>query len=151
MERKKYAGIDLLRAVACFGIVLMHMAAKSNNSYDISGYFYGTVIPSLTDFVFLFMVISAFGMCCGYKEKMLSGSIDLVSFYKKRYLKILPFFTLLVLFDLIMSLNVNSLCEAVADVSFRTFLKQHLGYRGRLVFGIDFCVLHDFSVFLHTC
>lgn len=31
----RYGAIDGLRTIACFGIVMMHMAA--NNSYEISG------------------------------------------------------------------------------------------------------------------
>lgn len=63
MERKHYGAIDGLRAIAAIGIVMMHVA--SNNSYEISGFVYEQVIPSFTNFVFLFMTVSAFGMCCG--------------------------------------------------------------------------------------
>ena len=69
MEQKHYGAIDGLRAMAAIGIVMMHMAA--NNDYQISGFIYEKLIPSFTNFVFLFMVISGFGMCCGYYEKIL--------------------------------------------------------------------------------
>ena len=69
MEKKHYGAIDGLRAIAAIGIVMMHMGA--NNNYEIGGYIYNKIIPSFTNFVFLFMVISAFGMCCGYYEKIL--------------------------------------------------------------------------------
>lgn len=67
MEKKHYKSIDGLRTIAAVGIVMMHM--RANNNYEIGGYVYNKIIPSFTNFVFLFMVISAFGMCCGYYEK----------------------------------------------------------------------------------
>lgn len=115
MDRRHYYGIDWLRVIACLGIVMMHML--TNNSYELSGVVFKRIIPSFTDFVFLFMTISAFGMCCGYYEKVLSGKIQWPDFYKKRYLKIMPFFTCLVIFDLVMGFSKDSLFEAIADVS----------------------------------
>ena len=115
MERKHYDGIDGLRTIACFGIVLMHVQA--NNNYDISGFVYDKLIASFTNFVFLFMVISAFGMCCGYLDKVLNNQISLETFYFKRYSKILPFFAFLVLIDIIMSPSKESLIEGFADVT----------------------------------
>lgn len=90
MERRKYHGIDGLRAIACVGIAMMHIQA--NTSYEIKGFVYERLIPSFTDFVYLFMAISAFGMCCGYYEKVLNGKVNWTDFYKKRYMKILTCF-----------------------------------------------------------
>lgn len=115
MEKKHYNAIDGLRTIACFGIVLMHVAA--NNNYDISGFVYDKLIASFTNFVFLFMVISAFGMCCGYFDKILNNQISLETFYFKRYSKILPFFAFLVLIDIIMSPSKASVIEGFADVT----------------------------------
>lgn len=115
MEKKHYNAIDGLRTIACFGIVLMHVAA--NNNYDISGFVYDKLIASFTNFVFLFMVISAFGMCCGYLDKILNNQISLETFYFKRYSKILPFFAFLVLIDIILSPSKASVIEGFADVT----------------------------------
>ena len=115
MEKKHYGAIDGLRAIAAIGIVMMHMRANSN--YEISGYVYNKIIPLFTNFVFLFMVISAFGMCCGYYEKILKNEISLEKFYTKRFVKILPFFGLLVLIDLIMSHSIEALYEGFADLT----------------------------------
>ena len=101
MERKRYGAIDGLRAIACLGIVMMHV--KTNNAYAIDGFFYQSVITSLTNFVFLFMEVSAFGLCCGYYEKMISGKLSLSDFYKKRISKTLPFFAVLVILDAALS------------------------------------------------
>ena len=74
MGKKHYGAIDGLRAIACLGIVMMHI--KTNNVYSIDGVVYQRVITSLTNFVFLFMEISAFGLCCGYFERMISGKLS---------------------------------------------------------------------------
>lgn len=74
MEKEHYGAIDGLRTIACIGIVLMHVA--SNNKYSISGFLYDSMIPSFANFVFLFMTVSAFGMFCGYYEKVINNKIS---------------------------------------------------------------------------
>lgn len=115
MKKEHYGAIDGLRTIACIGIVLMHMAA--NNSYSISGFIYDSMIPSFTNFVFLFMTVSAFGMCCGYYERIINNKISFNDFYGKRFKKILPFFGLLVLLDIVMSPSIDALYEAFADLT----------------------------------
>ena len=115
MGKRHYGAIDGLRMIAAFGIAMMHIRANSN--YEITGYVYNTIIPSFTNFVFLFMTISAFGMCCGYYEKILKGKVDFTGFYGKRFKKILPFFGTLILLDIIISPSVASLYEGFADLT----------------------------------
>ena len=115
MKKEHYASIDGLRTIACIGIVMMHMAA--NNTYVINGFVYESIIPSFTNFVFLFMTVSAFGMCCGYYHKILNNQINITEFYTKRFKKILPFFGLLVCLDVLMSPSLNSIYEAFADLT----------------------------------
>lgn len=115
MGKKHYGAIDGLRTIAALGIVMMHIQA--NTSYKISGYLYERIIPEFTNFVFLFMVISAFGMCCGYYEKVLNNEISISEFYKRRFLKTLPFFGILVIIDLLMSPSVDSFAQAFADLT----------------------------------
>lgn len=115
MEKRHYGAIDGLRMIAAFGIAMMHIRANSN--YEITGYVYNTIIPSFTNFVFLFMTVSAFGMCCGYYDKMLTNQVNLTEFYGKRFKKILPFFGILVLLDIILSPFVASLYEGFADLT----------------------------------
>lgn len=115
MEKRRYGAIDGLRMIAAFGIAMMHIRANSN--YEITGFIYNTIIPSFTNFVFLFMTVSAFGMCCGYYDKILKGRVDFTEFYGKRFKKILPFFGALVLLDIIMSPSVASLYEGFADLT----------------------------------
>lgn len=115
MEKNHYGTIDGLRMLATFGIVMMHM--RVNCDYAISGFMYHTIIPSFTNFVFLFMTISAFGMCCGYYEKMLNNQVKLVDFYAKRFKKVLPFFGTLVFLDIIVSPSIASIYEGFADIT----------------------------------
>nr|WP_300815395.1 acyltransferase [uncultured Acetatifactor sp.] len=114
-ERQHYGAIDGLRTIAAIGIVMMHV--KANNEYGITGFLYERVIPSFTHFTLLFMVVSAFGMCNGYYGKIMENKIPLSLFYKKRFLKILPFFALLVLMDIAISPSAEALYEAFADVT----------------------------------
>lgn len=109
-----YNSIDGLRSFSAIGIVFMHVL--ENSEYVVATPIH-TFIEPLKWLVFLFMMISAFSMCCGYYEKVISGSISIVTFYKKRYQKIFPFFAILVLFDLIVSFSINSLIEAFADLT----------------------------------
>lgn len=108
---------------------MMHI--KANTNYNISGWFYSTFISSLTDFVYLFMAISAFGMCCGYYDRVMSGNINWTDFYKKRYVKILPFFALLVFIDVIMERSSSSLLEGVTELTLlHGFIPQELSVIG---------------------
>lgn len=113
--KHRYGSIEGLRVIACIGIVMMHIRANTN--YEIDGFLYNTVIPSFTNFVFLFMMVSAFGMCCEYYEKVIHNTISFSEFYSKRFKKILPFFALLVLLDLLTSPSINSLYEGFADIT----------------------------------
>lgn len=115
MEKKRYGAIDGLRTIASIGIVLMHI--KANTDYGLTGFVAERFIMSSTNFVFLFMTISAFGMCCGYYEKVRSGQVDWNKFYGKRFGKVLPFFAALVLLDIVMNPSINSLIEGFADVT----------------------------------
>ena len=115
MERKHYDGIDGLRTIACIGILMMHI--RANNTYEISGFVYDKLIASFTNFVFLFMVISAFGMCLGYLDRVLKNQISSEIFYLKRYRKILPFFAILVLMDVVMSPSKAAFIEGFADIT----------------------------------
>lgn len=83
--------IDGLRAISCIGIIAMHILANSNYS-AAEGWMKNTFIPSLTLLVYLFMMISGFGMSMGYYERFKNHTVDFNAFYKRRYIKILPFF-----------------------------------------------------------
>lgn len=115
-NREFYGTIDGLRTFACMGIVFMHVLANSNYN-NLKGAIFTKIIPSFTQFVFLFMIISGFSMCCGYYQRIINGEISLESFYKKRIKKIWPFFAFLCILDFILSPSVNSLKEVFANLT----------------------------------
>lgn len=80
-------------------------------------YFTNTLIPWFTDFTLLFMVVSGFSVCCGYYEKIKSGTITPNGFYKKRYMRILPFFACLCVLDLLVSPSVDQIYQLFANLT----------------------------------
>ena len=113
--KERYEGIDGLKAYAILGIALMHILA--NGKYEISGFVLDQLIPSFTNLVFLFMMVSGFGMCCGYYQKILDQKISVEDFYKKRYIKIWPYFALLCVLDFVISPSKESLFEVFANLT----------------------------------
>ena len=113
MER--YDNLDGLRAISCIGIIAMHIRANTN--YQVSGWVYDSFIPSMTHLVPLFLILSGFGMFCGYYEKVKSGKVNWNLFYSKRYKKILPFFAFLILIDLVIERSVAHLIEGLTEAT----------------------------------
>ena len=111
----RYEGIDGLKAYAIIGIALMHVLA--NGEYGIGGFLFERLIPSFTNLVFLFMMVSGFGMCCGYYQKIIDQKISVEDFYKKRYIKIWPYFALLCALDFVISPSKESLFEVFANLT----------------------------------
>ena len=75
------------------------------------------LIPSFTNLVFLFMMVSGFGMCCGYYQKIIDQKISVEDFYRKRYIKIWPYFALLCAIDFVISPSKESLFEVFANLT----------------------------------
>lgn len=111
---KRYDALDGLRAYAAVGIVSMHV--MTNGGFVLPDPVHH-VIGSMGEFVYLFMVVSGFSMCCGYYDRMLSGNLSIVDFYKRRFAKVLPFFALLCLADLISNPSTSAMCEAFANIT----------------------------------
>ena len=111
----RYEGIDGLKAYAIIGIALMHVLA--NGEYGMGGFVFERLIPSFTNLVFLFMMVSGFGMCCGYYQKIVDQKISVEDFYKKRYIKIWPYFALLCALDFVISPSKESLFEVFANLT----------------------------------
>ena len=111
----RYEGIDGLKAYAIIGIALMHVL--SNGKYELGGFVFGRLIPNFTNLVFLFMMVSGFGMCCGYYQKIIDRKISMEEFYSKRYIKIWPYFALLCALDFMISPSKNSLYEVFANLT----------------------------------
>ena len=116
MEMKKYDSLNGLRAIAAVGIVLMHV--RANLDVDVANNFvYSQIISKMSDFVHLFMMISAFSLCCGYYDRFKSGLITPNIFYQRRYSRILPFFAILVLLSVIIPHSPNKAAVAKASTS----------------------------------
>lgn len=112
---ERYARIDGLRAFSSVGIVLMHVLA--NTDYNLKGFVAEELIPSFTNLVFLFMMISSFSISCGYYESIAKGTVSLDHFYKKRFCKIWPFFAMLCVLELIYSPSIDALFELLANLT----------------------------------
>lgn len=148
---KKYNGIDGLRAIAAIGIIIMHVAANAN--YNINSYAYTKIIPMFGLFTFLFMVISAFCLCCGYYDKLKNNKITLNEFYKKRYARIVPFFAIIVLLEVIYQHSIGAVYEGFIDLTLSfSFLPNPeisvigVGWTLGVIFA--FYMLFPFFVFL---
>ena len=115
MSKERYENLDGLRALSCLGIIAMHI--KANTDYRIAGWFYRTFVSSCTYFVHLFLLISGFGMFCGYYQRFREGNADLNSFYKKRYEKILPFFATLILLEILVERSPASVIEGLTEMT----------------------------------
>ena len=113
--KERFEGIDGLKAYAILGIALMHVLANGN--FNLNGFIFDDFISSFTNLVFLFMMVSGFGMCCGYYQKILDQKISVEEFYKKRYMKIWPYFALLCLLDFVISPSKESLFEVFANLT----------------------------------
>ena len=113
--QERYENLDGLRAFSAIGIVAMHVLENSSEFVISDSVF--NIIASLKWLVYLFMILSGFSMCCGYYDKIIKSEIDICEFYIRRYLKILPFFSFLVIIDCVSNLNVNTIIEAISDLT----------------------------------
>ena len=112
---ERIAALDGIKAYSVIGIVFMHVLA--NGEYHLKGFLFESLIPAFTDLVFLFMTVSAFGMCWGYFYKISKGEIKPEEFYKRRILKLWPFFALLCILEFTISPSENSFKELFADLT----------------------------------
>ena len=112
----RFESLDYLRAFAAVGIVVCHVL--SNQSLALpDNFLFKTLLPFGSEYVFLFMMLSAFSMCCAYYQKFKDRQVDLDNFYKRRYVRILPFFGLMVLVDVLLNFSKEELIEAFADLT----------------------------------
>ena len=115
-RQKHYNALDGLRAYSAIGIIFLHVFANGGG-YGLTGFVAEQLIPSFTNLVFLFMIISGFSMCCGYYDKVLQGKIDFKSFYGKRFAKTWPFFAVLCVIEVMIAPNSRSIFEAFLNLT----------------------------------
>ena len=138
-----YLGLDVVRVIAIAGIVLMHVF--TNGNYGLGGFLFEKVIGTAGNFTILFMMVSAFGMCCGYYEKFKAGTINIEAFYKRRYEKLWPFFALLCILDVVISPSADSVYEIFANL---TMLQGLLPNPQISVVGVSWTLA---VIFVFTC
>lgn len=114
-KAERYSGIDGLRTFSVVAIACMHVLA--NSSYQLDGFVFENLIPSFADFVYLFMMVSGFSLCCGYYDRIASGAITPEQFYSRRLSKIWPFFAVVTVLDVAVSPTLEALYEAFANLT----------------------------------
>ena len=113
--KERYEGIDGLKAYAIVGIALMHI--QSNGKFILPVFALQKLVSSFANLVFLFMMVSGFGMCCGYYQKFKDQRISVGEFYTKRYSKIWPYFALLCAMDFVIAPSKSALYEVFANLT----------------------------------
>ena len=149
-EVKKYSNVDALRSFGCLAIIAWHVKANTN---FMGGLLTERIIPSFDYLVYLFMIISGFGMCNGYYQKLKDGNYDLNKFYSRRYKKTVPFFLLLIIMNCILEFNRESIFEGLMEI---TMLFGFLPNNSLSVIGVAwtlgsifaFYIIFPFVVFL---
>lgn len=114
-QKQHYGAIDGLRAFSAIGIVLMHVL--SNGQYMVRGFLFEQIIPSFTNLVFLFMIVSGFSVCCGYYERFQNKELSFGEFFWKRVVKVWPFFAFWCIVDLILSPSIGAVYEVFANLT----------------------------------
>lgn len=112
--KERYDNLDGLRVISCLCIIAMHIKANADYNLGTTG---DKIVASWTHFVPLFLMISGFGMFCGYYERFKNGSIDINSFYTRKYRKLLPFFIILIVIDIVMNRGSNHIIEGITEAT----------------------------------
>lgn len=151
-RKEHYGALDGLRAYGVIGIVTMHVLSNIHTK-PAENFFTTAIIPFFTNFVFLFMMVSAFGLSCGYYDRIKANRITPNAFYIKRYKRVLPFFAIMVLIDMVWKHDVGALLEGFADITlcFGLYPNVKIGVIGVGWFlgtVFVFYMLYPFFVFL---
>ena len=112
--KERYENLDGLRTIACLSIIAIHIIA--NAEYHLHPVL-TMIVKSWAYETALFIMISGFGMFCGYYEKFKSNSISLNDFYAKRYKKLLPFFVTLIMIDIVLDRSLAHVIEGITDAT----------------------------------
>ena len=111
---EKYSNLDGLRAISCLAIIGYHV--KLWTGMQLGGAF-GSVVDTLTQFVPLFLILSGFGMFCGYYDRIKNNRISLNDFYKKRYKKLFPYMAFVLLLYILIERSLPATIEALAEAT----------------------------------
>lgn len=108
----------------------MHVQANISQKPNL-GFISDSLIPSFGMFVQMFMLISAFSMCCGYYDKIKNSLISPKEFYTRRVKRIFPFFALMTIIDVVWEHSISSLFEGIANITlFFNFFQRGISVIG---------------------
>lgn len=149
MEKNQYEGLNLIRAIASIGIILMHVLILGEFNFPL----FGNAVKKMSSFVELFFILSGFAMSCGYYYKIKNGQISLDKFYKKRFIKVVPLFLVVVVVEALFTWEFpKTIFEVIANASMLFgFMSNNslevasLGWTLGVIFG--FYVMFPFFVF----
>ncbi len=114
MEKKYYNNFDGLRSISCLLIILLHIEA--NTHYSFFSDKMKEVFGSFSYLTIFFMMISSFCLCASYLAKFLDGNINIEIFYKKRYVKILPFLVVISIIAISYQPTIPHLCDLIVEL-----------------------------------
>lgn len=83
-RQKRLPALDGFRIVCAFFVFLFH----STPLVDYS--FFGPFLSASAIFMDAFFLLSGFSLCCGYADKNLETPEEILSFYKRRIVKLYP-------------------------------------------------------------
>ena len=110
--RMRFDNLDGLRAISCLAIIGYHIKKWTDMPLGGIG---GRIVSTLTQFVPLFLILSGFGMFCGYYERIKNNQISLNDFYKKRYQKLFPYMAFVLLIYVLIERSIPSTIEALTE------------------------------------
>lgn len=111
-SKRRYDNLDGLRAISCIAIIGYHV--KKWTPMALGGPA-GRIVDTLTQFVPLFLILSGFGMFCGYYERIKNNQISLNDFYKKRYKKLFPYMAFVLAIYVMIERTLPSVIEALTE------------------------------------
>ncbi len=111
-ERMRFDNLDGLRAISCLCIIGYHV--KKWTQMQLGGPA-GRIVDTLTQFVPLFLILSGFGMFCGYYDRIKNNQIPLDEFYKKRYKKLFPYMAFVLAIYILIERSLPSTIEALTE------------------------------------
>ena len=111
-QHMRFDNLDGLRAISCLCIIGYHV--KKWTDMPLAG-IGGRIVSTFTQFVPLFLILSGFGMFCGYYERIKNNKISLNDFYKKRYKKIFPYIAFVLVIYILIERSLPSTIEALTE------------------------------------
>ena len=125
----------------------MHVQANMT-AYQLSeNILTNDVIPWFTNFTLLFMIISAFSMCCGYYERIKTGAITPAKFYSKRYHRTWPLYAIGSK-DIVLN---NRVAKYLSGIRMEIYLCLMMFYRVASMLHLDKFIHNNDILYVATC